>query len=262
LTGNGDLFDVDNRTALVTGASSGIGALFARALAERGAKVVLTARRVDRIEALASEISASGGSALAIPCDVGEADQVEEAVARAWDRFGRVDILINNAGTAGDAGPCPERLPHALFEHTVRVNLLGVWYGCQAAGARMLADGRGGSIINITSILGTGAQQNYPPAYQATKAGVINLTRTLAASWGDRGVRVNAIAPGWFVTDINRDYLSSEQGRKLTRDIPVGRFGHDGDLDGALLLLASDAGGYMAGTTVVVDGGQMVALRG
>jgi NAD(P)-dependent dehydrogenase (short-subunit alcohol dehydrogenase family) len=256
-----DIFDVDGRTAVITGASSGLGVTFARALAARGANVVLGARRTERLEQLARDIADQGGSALAVRCDVGDASQVGEMVARACKRFGRVDILVNNAGTAGDAGPGPERLPHASFEETVRVNLLGVWYGCQAVGARMLADGEGGSIINIASILGTGAQQNYPPAYQATKAAVINLTRTLAVSWADRGVRVNVIAPGWFPSEMTAPFLSMPAFMEhILEGNPMARVGEPEELVGALLLLASDAGSYITGHTMVVDGGHTASF--
>jgi NAD(P)-dependent dehydrogenase (short-subunit alcohol dehydrogenase family) len=250
------LFDLTGRTAVVTGASAGLGVTFARALSEQGANVVITARRADRLDALAKEISDAGGAVLALPCDVAHADQVEQVVAAAWDRFGRVDVMINNAGTAADGGPVPERLPRSLFEHTVQVNLLGVWYGCQAAGARMLADGRGGSIINVSSALGLGAQQNYPPAYQATKAAVINLSRALAASWGDRGVRVNVLAPGWFPSEMTDPYFSMPPFmRHILDGNPLGRVGDPDELIGPLLLLASDAGTYINGSTLVVDGG-------
>jgi len=136
-----------------------------------------------------------------------------------------------------------------------------VFFWAQEAARRMLAANKKGSIVNIASVLGFGVSKG-TVAYSTAKAGVIQMTKALGLELAFKGVRVNAIAPGWFVTDINRDYLSSEAGEKLTRDIPVGRFGHDGDLDGALLLLASDAGAYIAGATIVCDGGQMVALRG
>ncbi len=251
-----DVFAVDGRTAVITGASSGLGVVFARALAERGANVVLAARRADRIRRLAGEIAEDGGAALAVPCDVTDPDGVEGLLDAAAARFGRVDVMVNNAGTAGDGGPVPERLPHAMFEETVRVNLLGVWYGCRGAGARMLADGAGGSIVNVSSVLGTGAQQNYPPAYQATKAAVINLTRTLALSWGDRGVRVNALAPGWFPSEMTEPYFSMPPFlRTILDQQPSGRLGDPQELVGPILFLASDASSYVSGTTLVVDGG-------
>jgi 3-oxoacyl-[acyl-carrier protein] reductase len=143
----------------------------------------------------------------------------------------------------------------------IGTNLDAVFFWAQEAARRMLAAGAKGSIVNIASVLGLGVSKG-TVAYSAAKAGVIQITKTLGLELAFKGVRVNAIAPGWFVTEINQDYLSSEQGRKLTRDIPVGRFGQDGDLDGALLLLVSDAGSYIAGATIVVDGGQVVALRG
>lgn len=249
-------FDVSGRVAVVTGASSGIGAEFARALAAAGARVVIAARRAGRLDDLAAEIAEAGGTAVAVPCDVTDPDQVEGLLDEATASAGRVDVMINNAGTAGDGGPVPERLPHELFEATIRVNLLGVWYGCRAAGARMLADGRGGSIVNVSSVLGTGGQQNYPPAYQASKAAVINLTRALAVSWGDRGVRVNALAPGWFPSEMTEPWFAIPPFlRSIADQQPSGRFGELRELVGPLLFLASDASSYVSGTTLVVDGG-------
>lgn len=251
-----DIFGVRGRTAVVTGASSGLGVVFARALAARGANVVLAARRVDRLREVADAIAEDGGAALAVGCDVADHEQVEGLLDEATARFGRVDVMVNNAGTVGDGGPTPERLPHELFENTIRVNLVGVWYCCRAAGSRMLADGRGGSIINVSSVLGTGGQQNYPPAYQASKAGVINLTRTLAVSWADRGVRVNAIAPGWFPSEMTEPFLGMPPFLQSIMDQqPTGRLGDPEELVGPLLFLASDASSYVSGTTLVVDGG-------
>lgn len=233
---NGNLLEVAGKTAVVTGASSGLGEVFAEALATRGANVVLAARRQDRLAALVERLEAADGSAFAMPCDVTEADQVDAVVEAACERFGRVDIMVNNAGTAGDGGPTPERLPHQLFEHTVRVNLLGVWYGCQAAGRRMLSDGLGGSIINISSVLGLGGQQNYPPAYSATKAAVINLTRSLAVSWGDRGVRVNAMAPGRFPSEMTDPYFAAPPFmHSILIQQPAGRVGELSEIVAPLL---------------------------
>ena len=253
---NGNLLDVAGKTAVVTGASSGLGEVFVEALATRGANVVLAARRQDRLAALVERLEAADGSAFAMPCDVTEADQVDAVVEAACERFGRVDIMVNNAGTAGDGGPSPERLPHQLFEHTVRVNLLGVWYGCQAAGRRMLSDGRGGSIINISSVLGLGGQQNYPPAYTPTKAAVINLTRGLAVSWGDRGVPVNAMAPGWFPSEMTDPYFAAPPFmHSILIQQPASRVGELSEIVAPLLFLASDASSYVSGHTLVVDGG-------
>lgn len=168
---------------------------------------------------------------------------------------------MNNAGTAGDGGPVPEKTPPDAFEETVRVNLLGTWYGCQAAGRRMLADGRGGSIVNIASFLGLAGQQDYPPAYQATKAAVVNLTRTLAVSWADRGVRVNAIAPGWFPTEMTEGFFALPQFTASVLEMePMGRIGRPEELVAPLLFLASDASSYVTGHTLVVDGGMSASL--
>jgi NAD(P)-dependent dehydrogenase (short-subunit alcohol dehydrogenase family) len=260
-TTSGRVFDVSGKTAVVTGASSGLGVTFAEALAEAGANVVLAARRTERLEALADSIAATGGTAVPITCDVADPEQVEGLLASACDRFGRVDIMVNNAGVAADAGPSPERLPHELFQQTMQVNLSGVWYGCRAAGARMLRDGDGGSIVNISAMAGLGACWPTAPAYQASKAAVIQLTRVLASSWADRGVRVNAIAPGYFPSELADPYLAipSFLQRVLDQN-PMGRVGDPRELVGPLLFLASAASSYMTGQTVVVDGGLSASI--
>jgi NAD(P)-dependent dehydrogenase (short-subunit alcohol dehydrogenase family) len=251
-----DRFSVRGKTALVTGASSGLGVTFARALADGGAQVVLAARRGDRLRTLAKEIEAEGGVAMAVVCDVADPEQVEELVERTCDEFGRVDVLINNAGIAADAGPMPERLPHAAVEQVLRVNVLGTWYGCRAAGARMLADGKGGSIVNIASIGALGGHPGLPVGYCASKAAVVNLTKNLAAMWADRGLRVNAIAPGWFPSETADPFLAPHAfSRNELALQPTGRFGDPDELVGAVLFLASGASSYVNGHVLVVDGG-------
>jgi 3-oxoacyl-[acyl-carrier protein] reductase len=184
-------------------------------------------------------------------------------MTRAFDEaekaFGTVTILVNNAGVA-HSGRALE-LSEAEWRRVVGTDLDAVFFWSQEAARRMLAAGTGGAIVNIASVLGFGASKG-TDAYAVAKAGVIQLTKALGLELAFKGVRVNAIAPGCIVTDLNRDYLVSEQGAAMTREIPVGRFGEERDLDGALLLLASDAGRFIAGATIVVDGGQMVALRG
>ena len=250
------MFNITGKTAIVTGASAGLGVTLATVLADRGANVVLAARRTQRLQDLAGRISDAGGSAIAVTCDVGDAKQVKDMVSTAAGRFGRVDILVNNAGQAADVGPVPERLPDYLFEQTVRVNLLGSWYCCREVAERMLRDGKGGSIINIASVAGMAGQQNYPPAYQATKAAIINLTRALACSWSDRGVRVNSIAPGNFPSELNDPiYSIPALLERAEKQAPMGRIGDPMELAGPLLLLASDASSFMTGHTLVVDGG-------
>jgi NAD(P)-dependent dehydrogenase (short-subunit alcohol dehydrogenase family) len=255
------LFRLDGRTALVTGASSGLGVTFAEALAAAGARVVVAARRLDKLREVEQRIGATGAQAMSVRCDVGDPAQVESAVEAACRRFGRLDIMVNNAGIAAEAAAVPENIPHELFEETIRINLLGTWYGCREAGRRMLADGRGGSIINIASICGLGAYHDFPSAYQASKAAVINLTRNLAVSWAERGVRVNALAPGWFASEMTGGLLSLPTFKRWVEDgAAMRRVGGVEELIGPLLFLASDASSYVTGETLVVDGGASAAM--
>jgi NAD(P)-dependent dehydrogenase (short-subunit alcohol dehydrogenase family) len=254
-----ELFDLSGRVALVTGASGGLGTRFAEVLAENGAAVALVARRTDRLAAVKERIEAAGGRAIAVGADVLDRAAMAQAFDAAEKAFGTVTVLINNAGVA-HSGRAIE-LSAEEWRRVLSTDLDAVFFWAQEAARRMIAAGKQGAIVNIASVLGFGTAKG-TAAYATAKAGVVQLTKALALELAFKGVRVNAIAPGWFVTEINRDFLTSEKGSALTRDIPVGRFGEDGDLDGVLLLLASDAGRYIAGATYVVDGGQMVALRG
>ncbi len=254
-----DLFKLDGRVALVTGASSGLGARFADVLAANGAAVALVARRTERLKEAVGRIAAGGGHAVAIEADVTDRAAMERAFGAAEAAFGTVTILVNNAGVA-HADRILD-LSEEGFRRVLTTNLDAVFFWAQEGARRMLAAGRGGAIVNIASVLGFGVAKG-TAAYAIAKAGVVQATKALAVELAFKGVRVNAIAPGWFVTEINHAYLTSEAGAKLTRDIPVGRFGRDGDLDGALLLLASEAGAYITGATIVVDGGQLIQLRG
>ncbi len=254
-----DIFDLRGRVALVTGASGGLGLRFAQVLAANGAAVALVARRADKLAEAKAGIEKAGGTAIAIEADVLDRAQMAHAFDQAEKALGIVTVLVNNAGVAHSTRAL--ELSEAEWRRVISTNLDAVFFWAQEGANRMLKSGQKGSIVNIASVLGFGVSKG-TIAYATAKAGVIQMTKALGLELAYKGVRVNAIAPGWFVTDINRDYLSREPGRKLTRDIPVGRFGQDGDLDGALLLLASDAGAYIAGATIVCDGGQMVALRG
>ena len=254
-----ELFDLTGRVALVTGASSGLGVRFASVLAENGATVALVARRADRLEGVRQKIAAAGGKAIAIEADVLDRAAITRAFDAAEKAFGTVTILVNNAGVA-HADRAVE-MSQEKWRRVLATNLDAVFYWAQEGARRMLASGQKGAIINIASVLGFGVAKGVV-AYTTAKAGVVQLTKALGVELAFKGVRVNAIAPGWFDTELNHDYLASDDGKKLMRAIPVGRFGEDGDLDGALLLLASDAGGYMSGTTIVVDGGAVVALPG
>jgi len=254
-----ELFDLTGRVAMVTGASSGLGTQFARALADNGAAIALVARRADRLAALRDEIVRKGGRAVAIEADVNDRDAMLKAFDAAEAALGTVTILINNAGIA-HGGRAVELSPED-WRRVLTTNLDAVFYWAQEAAKRMLAANKKGSIVNIASVLGLMVAKG-GVAYAAAKAGVVQVTKALAVELAFKGIRVNAIAPGWFVTEMNDAYLNSEAGAKIKREVPMGRFGNMGDLDGALLLLASDAGAYMAGATLVVDGGQVIQIKG
>ena len=252
------LFDLSGAAALVTGASSGLGARFARVLAANGAAVVCVARRKDRLDALAAEINASGARALACAADVCDAGAMERAFDAALSLGAKSLITVNNAGV-GQAGSALDQ-PREVWSETMRIDLDSVYFNAQRAAQRMVAAGLPGVIINTASIVGLNASKTLS-AYAVAKAGVIQLTRALAVEYAAHSIRVNAIAPGYFITEMNGDFLLSERGQTMKRAVPLGRFGAEGDLDGTLLLLASKAGAFITGATFVVDGGQSVQLR-
>jgi 3-oxoacyl-[acyl-carrier protein] reductase len=242
-----ELFSLKGKVALVTGASSGLGVRFAEVLADAGAAVALVARRRDRLAAVKARIDEGGGRAAAIVADVLDRAGMVSAFDRAEAELGVVDILVNNAGVV-HADRAVE-LAEAEWRRVLGTNLDAALFWSQEAARRLIAANKGGAIINIA-------------AYAVSKAGLIQLTKALGLELAGRGIRVNAIAPGWIITDLNREYLASERGTAILKDIPVARFGETRDLDGALLLLASDAGRFITGTTIVVDGGQVVGMRG
>ena len=255
-----ELFSLKGRVALVTGASSGLGLQFATALADNGAAVALVARRAERLADTQKAIEAAGGRALAIEADVTDRAAMARAFDAAEKAFGTVTILVNNAGVAQKSVRATEVTPEE-WRRVLSTDLDAVFYNAQEAARRMLAAKAQGSIVNIASVLGFGVSKGVA-AYATAKAGVVQVTKALSLELAFKGIRVNAIAPGWFVTEINDKYLMSEAGEALKRDIPMGRFGEQGDLTGALLLLTSDAGRYITGATILVDGGQVVALKG
>lgn len=248
-------FRIDGKVAIVTGASSGLGARFARVLDAAGAKVVLVARRRERLEALADEL----GDALPVPADLGDVDSVGGVVERALERYGRLDVLVNNAGMV-DVHAAEEE-PLEEFRKVIDVNLVAPFALSQHAARAMLddSDGAGGGVIvNVASVLGLVGVGQIPQAgYAASKGGLVNLTRELSAQWSRKGIRVNAIAPGWFESEMTAD-MFSQDGRGtewVARRAPLGRHGREGELDGALLFLASDASSYVTGHVLAVDGG-------
>jgi len=249
-----DLFSIKDRVAIVTGASSGLGVTFARALAGAGARVVVAARRRERLDALVAELEGSGYEALAVTCDVTDTGAVDRMVETAVERFGGVDILVNNAGLAVNL-PAEEE-PVEDFNRVMAINVTGTFLCAQRCGRIMIEAGRG-SIINIASMLGfVGSAPLAQASYTASKGAVVNMTRELAAEWARYGVRVNAIGPGFFPSEMTSDLFETDSGMNfMLRRTPMKRLGKPDELIGPLLLLASDAGSFITGQTIVVDGG-------
>ncbi len=249
-------FTLRGRTALVTGASSGLGAHFARLLASQGAKVALAARRLDRLESLAGEIEAAGGTALAVACDVTDEASIVAAVAHAAERIGTLDILVNNSGVTGRK-PFLESTAEE-WDSVLDTNLRGAFLMCREFARAAIAAGKGGRIVNVASILGLRTIKGVVP-YSASKAGLCHMTAVLAMELGPKGITVNALAPGYVETDLNRGFLQGPAGARIASRVPLGRLGQPEDLDGALLLLASDAGRFITGVVLPVDGGHVVS---
>jgi NAD(P)-dependent dehydrogenase (short-subunit alcohol dehydrogenase family) len=249
-------FRLDGRTALVTGASSGLGRHFARTLAAAGAAVAVAARRIDKLDALVAEITAEGGSAQAVALDVTEVHSIRAAfdAIAAWRRA--PDVIVNNAGVAVSRPMLDQS--EADWDGVLDTNLKGAWLAAQEGARRLVAAGRRGAMINIASITGERVAGGVAP-YCASKAALLQLTRAMALELAGHGIRVNAIAPGYVATELNGDFLASSAGQRLMSRIPQKRFGEPSDLDGALLLLASDAGRFMTGSVIAVDGGHLVS---
>lgn len=250
------LFDLGGRVALVTGASGGLGQHFAQTLARAGAEVVLAARRVDKLEAAVAAIREAGGKASAVAMDVVDRASVNAALDEVAGRTGVPDILVNNAGVSGTKRPLD--YTDEDWNWVVDTNLKGAWIVAQETARRLVKAGKPGSLINITSILGSRVTGLLSP-YVAAKGGLAHLTRGLALELARYNIRVNSIAPGYFITEINREHLTGPDGEKFKQRIPTRRFGEYEDLDGALLLLASEAGRHMTGSEIVVDGGHLVS---
>ena len=250
------MFEVRDQHVLVTGGSSGFGCHFARFLAGNGAKVTLAARRVDALASVVADIEASGGTAQGVPLDVRLAAKVGEAMEEAEATFGPIHAVVNNAGVTATK-PALEQ-DEGNWDSVIDTNLKGVWLVAQAAARRMVANKVNGSIVNIASILGLRVAGAVAP-YAVSKAGVIQMTKALALEWARYGIRVNGLAPGYFATELNDDFFERDYGNALVKRVPQRRLGQLDELDGPLLLLISDAGSFMTGSVVAVDGGHLVS---
>jgi NAD(P)-dependent dehydrogenase (short-subunit alcohol dehydrogenase family) len=249
-------FDLTGKVALVTGASAGLGVHFARTLAAAGASVAIAARRADRLASLQAELQSAGAKAVAVELDVQSGDSITAAFAAVEEALGPIDIVVNNAGIS-IVKPALE-MPVEDWDAVVNTNLRGAWLVAQTAGKRWLMGKRPGVIVNIASILGLRTIGQVAP-YNASKAGLIHLTRALAMEWARHDIRVNAICPGYIETEMNSDFWKTPAGQRLIDRIPQRRIGKPEHLDGALLLLASEAGSFMTGSVLTVDGGHTVS---
>lgn len=246
--------NLSGHTALVTGAGRGLGRDFSLMLAQAGARVVLAARSLDKLAPLQAEIAQAGGVCAAVQMEVTDASSVAQGFDAAERALGLVDIVVNNAGVGG--GHRVLEAPDSEWDEVIDTNLSGAYHVAREGARRLVAAKRGGSIVNIASILGERVGMGVVP-YAASKAGLIQLTKGLALEWARYGIRVNALAPGYIVTDLNRAYLLSEAGEKMRARIPSRQFGSPKDLEAPLLLLCSDASAYMTGSVLTIDGGHL-----
>lgn len=247
---------LDGRSALVTGASGGLGAFFAERLAAAGARVAVAARRRDACADVCARIEASGGTALPIALDVSDAASAAAAVGEVAAAFGGLDLLVNNAGVTGTT-PLMDETAEA-WDRILDTNLKGGFLVGREAARVMAQSGRGGSIVNVASILGLRIAGQVA-AYAASKAALVQLTKSMALEWARHSIRANALCPGYVETDLNREFFASPAGQALVKRIPTRRLGTLADLEGPLLFLCSDAARYVTGTTLVVDGGHLVS---
>ena len=246
-----NVFRLDGKIALVTGASSGIGAQTVKLFSSLGAKVIAAARREDRLQDLANQYP----NVMAVKCDVGVEADCKNLVNTTINEYGKIDILINNAGISDPIPALEEDLD--LFKRVIQIDLISCFHLAQLCAQHMETQESGGAIVNVASIHGfVGSSPNNQPGYTAAKGGLINLTRELALEWARHGIRVNAIAPGYITTELTDEMIAGESGRKwIERNTPMRRPGEVTELDGAMLLLASDAGSYITGETIAIDGG-------
>ncbi len=252
----GEMFDLTGKTAIVTGGGRGIGQKMAEGLARAGAQIVLCSRKVEKCRESAEAISRLGATVLALPCDVKSPKEIQAVVDETIRVFGRIDILVNNSGA--NWGAAPEEFPLEGWQKVIDTNLNGVFLFCQIAGRAMIRQ-KSGNIINVASIMGVvGTESDAADAiaYTASKGGVITFTKDLAAKWAKYNIRINALAPGWFPTDMTK-WVLENHGKKLLSHIPMKRFGKGDELEGAVVFLASEASSYVTGIVLPVDGGYL-----
>lgn len=254
-----DIFNLKGRVALITGASSGLGQRFAEVAAANGASVMLTARREDRLKEIAEGIERAGGKAAYAACDVTDNASVAKAFDAAEKKFGTVDLFVANAGMARLAKVVD--MPESEYRALMALDMDAVFFNSREAAKRMIAANRPGCIIATASIAAFIVERNIV-AYNMAKAAVVQFTKGFALEVARKNIRVNAIAPGYVVTDINRDFLLSPKGQAAKEKLPLGRYGEVDDLDGAFLFLASEGSSWMTGSTVVVDGGHILTAGG
>ncbi len=249
------MFSLEGKVALVTGASYGLGVTFAKALADAGADLVITARSADRLENTRGIIEGTGRKCLVVPADVTDYAQVANLMKQAFDHYGHLDVLVNNAGVSDPRGLRSEHSEPETFAQIVQTDLIGLWYCCHAAAQYMLRQGHG-NIINISSIFGASGAEGRTPGYFASKGGVNNLTRLLATEWGDRGIRVNALSPHFFDSEMTHEVLSASGILEhLEGRTPMRRIGQPDDLEGPIVFLASEASKFITGMVMPLDGG-------
>ncbi|MED5578406.1 MAG: glucose 1-dehydrogenase [Nitrospinota bacterium] len=246
-------FNLEGKLALITGGGSGLGRTMSLALSEAGAEVIVAGRRINKLESVVKEINAKGRDAFSIELDVQEETSIKETLEKVKIMDKKIDILVNNSGISGPAWAVEQEIED--WDKVINTNLRGTFLMCREVGKSMI-ERKNGSIINIASVAGMVGVQKLA-AYSSSKGGIIQLTKTLSQEWAKFGIRVNALAPGYFLTDLNRDFFSTELGQKMIENhIPLNRIGLDHELSGAIIFLASEASSFMTGSTLVIDGGQ------
>jgi len=249
--------NVAGKRVVITGASSGLGEHFAHIFYAAGADVALLARRKDKLVSLARSLeNRSGGKVVIAECDVLDEDAIETALGKAHNELGGIDVLINNAGVTRQSPALNQTAED--FDAVLDTNLRGAWLAAVATAKLMVADGRNGCIINIASILGTRVANNVAP-YSVSKAAVLQMTKALALEWARYGIRVNSLSPGYLSTELNSVFFQSDAGKALIKRVPQRRLGQLAELDGPIMLLASDASSFMTGSDIVVDGGHLTS---